>query len=1128
MVKKYAGHVLLLLLVNTALGQNISDSLLTTKWIAVDQSARPQHQPYKTMQKSASPASGNIQTLKTYNKGKPRICLVVEAEIYDSIKNALNIFAQSLSEDGYTVLVSTFGSGTAENLRLYLQTLYQSRESLSGAFLIGDLPYVIYEMMQTWPENSNRFASGYEDFACDLYFMDLDGDWHDNKNEGLLRANNHKLDHHSGDKHAEIWVCRLKTDNLPLIGEQAELLNTYFMKNEYYRQKKNFPHKVLIYNDDDWQNLVAQDKVNFSQIYPENQIVAIDHSEKTSRSNYISSHLSQPYELIHIRAHGNNQSHVFYQDGHSAYNSVGVTDYIDRDPQAYFYSLYICSASDYTRENNLAAIITFNPDTPTLLSWGSSKTGGLYKEKLLYQHLGRGDSFGSAFLKWFNNIIETRPEEAKKWVYGMVLTGDATLNPLFFHDFQEKNLLDDLVVQDFYEIQTADFDRDGYADFLTLGGNHANPLAIKTYFRNSSDDFVAKPNHIISPDKGCVSLADMNGDGLTDVLVSGRFSNEYKTVLYKNCSAPFAFSGFEKIDLGIKGVTNGYIAADDVDNDGDLDIFISGLYKGTPSSFMYLNTSATITTPLFQPVETGIEGLVHGQSEWLDIDNDLDKDLFITGSDASGNGIVRLYINNYDKNSNRLTLSEANTGFPAMTFSKFAWEDYDQDGFADLALMGNVNSQAKASIYRNRKLSNAIHFDLLTDMASIANGDICWADFNNDGQADLFLTGEESSRHYRSALYQNNLQQGWEKIFAPHNPTTGIFAFLDSNKDTKLDFALVGKGGINKLYINRNERNNSEPGVPAQLNAFVLGQSATFSWQAPQDDHTPAQSLAYNLRVGTEPGKGDIFAAKPLFAHQLLRGNVNLNNKWKLYLQPGRYYWSVQAIDGAYACSAYSPPQRLDISNENAVYLKIKLILEGFFDKTENKMTTRLNREQLLPNQSPYRTSTKIEQELPAQIVDWINMEFTPSNASGGAVAFDFLLDFEGNVLSTETFSPYLNLDLKSGVYDIIIRHRNHLSVKVSSISLYNQTVQVLDLTADSEIVETKMNIKKTETGFWALRSGDLNQNGTLDLDDFSLWFEAAITGKTNYLQEDINGDGMVTTRDYLLWHNNFIFLPRF
>jgi hypothetical protein len=87
-------------------------------------------------------------------------------------------------------------------------------------------------------------------------------------------------------------------------------------------------------------------------------------------------------------------------------------------------------------------------------------------------------------------------------------------------------------------------------------------------------------------------------------------------------------------------------------------------------------------------------------------------------------------------------------------------------------------------------------------------------------------------------------------------------------------------------------------------------------WNAPLDDHTPAAGLSYNLRVGTTPGASDVVSAPALPNGKLLVPQMGLarNGSAVLHqLKPGQtYYWSVQAVDSAFAGSPFAVEQQFN------------------------------------------------------------------------------------------------------------------------------------------------------------------------------------------------------------------------
>jgi hypothetical protein len=87
-------------------------------------------------------------------------------------------------------------------------------------------------------------------------------------------------------------------------------------------------------------------------------------------------------------------------------------------------------------------------------------------------------------------------------------------------------------------------------------------------------------------------------------------------------------------------------------------------------------------------------------------------------------------------------------------------------------------------------------------------------------------------------------------------------------------------------------------------------ESATFQWNAAQDTETPAPALTYNLRIGTTPGGSDILSPMAGSSGRLRvpqMGNAQLGTSATFQFKEGApYYWSVQAVDGAFAASPFS------------------------------------------------------------------------------------------------------------------------------------------------------------------------------------------------------------------------------
>lgn len=377
------------------------------------------------------PALSTDRIKKTRSPDEPlppgdagRLCLVVDDSIYAAVSNKLLRHVGDLEDAGYSVTTYRFVSGSPTNVRAVLQGLYDEAESLVGAEFFGDIPYIIYEMMQDW-DGAGGDPPEYEDFACDLFFMDLNGAWDDVLEDGSVHANNGKYDTWTGDRNLEIWVSRLKTGNLTSLGSETAVMNNYLDKNHDYRKRALAPSwNALVYVDDDWQSMTSSDATRAGYVYGTGEVTSVSAPEGTTASNYKSNRLPVNREFVGTRSHGNPTSHGYYRNSHSTFDYVYNSDYRSIDPPALFYSLFVCSGSDFTANNNLAGTVAFNADSG-LLAWGSTKTGGIYSDSSFWQTLSGGGSFGDAFVDWFNTVKGY--SYAPRWWYGMVLIGDAGL-----------------------------------------------------------------------------------------------------------------------------------------------------------------------------------------------------------------------------------------------------------------------------------------------------------------------------------------------------------------------------------------------------------------------------------------------------------------------------------------------------------------------------------------------------------------------------------------------------------------------------------------------------------------------------------------------------------------------------
>ncbi len=319
-------------------------------------------------------------------------------------------------------------------------------------------------------------------------------------------------------------------------------------------------------------------------------------------------------------------------------------------------------------------------------------------------------------------------------------------------------------------------------------------------------------------DQGDVAWADYNGDGLLDVLVSGRImgSNNGRLRVYRNLGGGlFAANEVDASPTG--GLRNSAVDWGDFDGDGDLDILINGRGPGTTNGRqlrIYRNDGAFPFTMIEVPGAANL-GMRNGDVAWGDADNDGDLDILTSGNSPGGNLELRVYLNNGDGATFDTTPIEvtgaANGGYQN---GGVAWGDYDNDGDLDIAASGaDAGGTRRLRVYRNNSDNT---FTQAHNFAGHDLSKVAWADFNNDGHIDLLVCGRApngGNQNSRLRIFLNNGNGTMNTAINNVNGGTGGLrrggmAVGDADNDGDIDIVLTGqRNGSNQrqLWFYRND-----------------------------------------------------------------------------------------------------------------------------------------------------------------------------------------------------------------------------------------------------------------------------------------------------------------------------------
>lgn len=345
-----------------------------------------------------------------------------------------------------------------------------------------------------------------------------------------------------------------------------------------------------------------------------------------------------------------------------------------------------------------------------------------------------------------------------------------------------------------------------------------NTIHSQVSFTESSADLNVNANYGFGTFGGGVSFVDFNNDGWDDLSYASQDGDLIRFFVNDHGT-------YQEVDLGIpiSGETK-QINWVDIDNDGDKDLFAT---TPTGNVYLYEQTASLTFVDITTTSLLSISALESWGASWTDFDHNGFLDVFICFRDNSGIVKNALYYNNGD---NTFTYSDATAIQEDILDVSFcsALIDYNNDGWIDI-YVANDKYLYNNLLYRNNGDGT------FTDVSAISGAGISIdamtttvADYNSDGWIDIYVTNTFGG----NAFLRNNGDGTFTDLAATNgtifNSVGWGAVFLDADNDQNLDLYVSGMIAMptidtlsSAFYYNDGTGNFTIP-----LNAGFIGDTA--------------------------------------------------------------------------------------------------------------------------------------------------------------------------------------------------------------------------------------------------------------------------------------------------------------
>lgn len=333
----------------------------------------------------------------------------------------------------------------------------------------------------------------------------------------------------------------------------------------------------------------------------------------------------------------------------------------------------------------------------------------------------------------------------------------------------------------------ADFDRSGTPDVLLAGNKVGDVPLTRIYFNDGADLRRGYRGSLPAIDYARVDAADINGDGLIDLVTHG---GDVGWDTYLDLHLNVGGGEFERMEWpdDLASTVRG-LKLVDIDGDGDVDLFTNCGYCGSasvPSCFYRNDGSGKFTSARLMPeVEFRIRQFVFG-----DVTGNGLPDLIVTG----GSDFSRTYFTKvlYNLGDGTFISGDPDSSLPTGG-GALALGDLNGDGAPDLVVGSDYRAERPSTqVYFND--GNGVFAVEGKELQPSASTHISVADITGDQHRDILIVTDVGHFTSTTHLYVNDGSGNMvlDNLRELPRLRNGTYAFGDSDLDGDLDMLVTG------------------------------------------------------------------------------------------------------------------------------------------------------------------------------------------------------------------------------------------------------------------------------------------------------------------------------------------------